>query len=188
MRALQGQLGTGISLFCSLFSFFIFHFFSEFGSGIDDRSQRAVPRFRAFGQKKRKKLPKIRSLSRSVSFYWGPKRDLDRVIVELIGNLCWWSETSERGSIAPSSTLRYFFFPKGNSIVLHSTYARKYLVLAHFFSFSRQSCILPPTCFMSLPDLESRVVIIISNQINHCHVHLGSSCIALTRLLITFNL
>ena len=49
-------------------------------------------------------------------------------------------ELSERGSFAPSRTVRYFIFPKGSSIVLHSTYARRYLVLAHFFSFPRVEC------------------------------------------------
>ena len=42
-----------------------------------------------------------------------------------------------------------------------------------------------PMCFMSFPDLE----IVVTNQLNHWHVHLRSSCIALTRLLttLTFN-
>ena len=44
----------------------------------------------------------------------------------------------------------------------HSTYACTCLVLTRFFSFS---CILHPICSMSFPDLESRVVIIITIQL-----------------------
>ena len=72
-----------------------------------------------------------------------------------------------------------------------SCYTARTLALTSYFLTSVHYPVnlayLPLMCFISFPDLESRVVIIITYKLNDWHVHLRITCIYLTRLLATFN-